>query len=841
MTPPASPSTAAPSHHTPDWPRLWKGHWIWVADPGTSQGNPISPDRRERPPALALFRKPLILDRVPDRFDARLTADSRYRLRVNGRIIGRGPVRGQPRRLSFDTYDIAPYLQTGANVIALEVRYYGRANSLWMPAVGNATLGRSGVAVFEGHYTDASGAQVWVTSDDSWAAQLCAGMRDDAHDPDASLVGGGVAAESFDARGRAGDWAQLGFDDSSWPRALKITPIHMGGPGRSRPPSDPYGALLPHGLAPMSCEVIAPRSVTVQAAQGAIDTALAAPAARVEASVLQAQTLSNQSCALPAATLDKGEHHRVIVDMGRMVAGYVAFTIAAEQGARLDISYLEAPIREAAHFGAHGGTRYVARGTQDHFETFDRQGFRYVVLISDTAFTLQDLHCIEALYPWRGAHDFVSSDTGLDRLYAASKRTVALNSWDCFIDCPSREQRAWAGDSVVHVLTHLACNDDIALCWRNLELAASPRSDGILPMSVAGDVEFGEGFTIPDWSLHWLHALFETYLHSGDVARTRALMGPAEGILRWYLPFLDDSGLLTDVTEWNLVDWSAIDTTATSAALNGLWARGLREFAQMARDLGDLGRATWAQDLYAGVQRGFEGFWDAARGLYVDRLVDGVSQPATNQISTALALVAGLVPPDRQPRAAEAMTRNLVERSWLFKRPEDPADDTGARFRSVITSRFTPDWDVSRDVVRAQPFMSYVVHDALAVAGRSDLLPAQLRRWDSLIAQGYDSFNEIWTGNSHAHGWSSTPARDLVGQVLGVRPAQAGFTRARIAPCLGDLTHLRASVPTPQGPISMHLEGGTLRIDSPVPVDLVPPAQGWGTLEVICPQALSAP
>src|SRR3712207_7562516 len=52
-------------------------------------------------------------------------------------------------------------------------------------------------------------------------------------------------------------------------------------------------------------------------------------------------------------------------------------------------------------------------------------------------------------------------------------------------------------------------------------------------------------------------------------------------ILRWYAPYQTASVVLKDVTEWNLVDWSSVSTSDTSAVLTALWARGLREFAEM--------------------------------------------------------------------------------------------------------------------------------------------------------------------------------------------------------------------------------------------------------------------
>ena len=148
----------------------------------------------------------------------------------------------------------------------------------------------------------------------------------------------------------------------------------------------------------------------------------------------------------------------------------------------------------------------------------------------------------ELLYPWESGASFSCSDEELNRIYTAGMRTVQLNSHDAFIDCPTREQRAWVGDSVVHQMVHLATNCDWRLAWHYLTVGNSPRSDGILPMSVVGEIEADGGFTIPDWALHWVHGVYNLYRFSGERDAVKALMPTAERILRWYAPYQTAGG-----------------------------------------------------------------------------------------------------------------------------------------------------------------------------------------------------------------------------------------------------------------------------------------------------------
>jgi alpha-L-rhamnosidase len=151
-----------------DFPEIrWLGHWIWVPEEPVvpSGGFSASIDPRA-PESNGLFRRAFVLEHVPGFAPARITADSRYALFVNEQELGRGPIRSQFRRLHYDMYDLAPYLTTGENTIAVHVKYYGRETAFWMPATPNRTLGRGGAMVFECDLGESG----WLVSDGTWKA-----------------------------------------------------------------------------------------------------------------------------------------------------------------------------------------------------------------------------------------------------------------------------------------------------------------------------------------------------------------------------------------------------------------------------------------------------------------------------------------------------------------------------------------------------------------------------------------------------------------------------------------------------------------------------------------------
>ena len=139
-----------------------------------------------------------------------------------------------------------------------------------------------------------------------------------------------------------------------------------------------------------------------------------------------------------------------------------------------------------------------------------------------------------------------------------------MNSFDSFTDCPTREQRAWVGDGVVHQMVHLTTNEDWRLARNYLTLGDSPRPDHMLPMSVVGEIEVNGGITIPDWALHWVHGVHNQYRHDGDRDLLLTVLPTVEKVLRWYLPYVGPSGAIEDVPEWNLVDWASVFSTGRS-------------------------------------------------------------------------------------------------------------------------------------------------------------------------------------------------------------------------------------------------------------------------------------
>jgi hypothetical protein len=516
-----------------------------------------------------MFRRTFDLETIPPAAPAKITADSRYVLWVNGQEVGRGPVRSQPYRQRYDSYDLAPYLSAGRNVITALVTYYGRPMSFWQPAPAGSNT--DAALVFEARLDDRM-----IVSDDSWRVQRSAAW---------SLMvgsegGEGVPVEIVDAREVPARWREMDFDDSDWRKAPPLPAIHPASLGESRPPTYPFGRLLPRGISQLVGDRVNPLRILDSSTRSAPAWTDDHPVSRVVQVLLEEVIDTKPDRAAATFELQPGHVHHLSADFGRIVAGFVELDLEAPAGTVVEMHYREKPFRPELAWKKEDpqtGARYVAAGANDHFGALELNGLRYVHLAihadQSASVTVNRLGVREYLYPRTGRAYFRSNDPDLDALYRAGIRTVQLNSLDSYTDCPTREQRAWVGDAVVHQMVDLATNEDWGLARNYLELSDSPRPDGILPMVVASDIEASGGLTIPDWSLSWIHGLHIQYWHDGDLEAVRRHLPSAERVLRWYTSYLDDRCTVADVPEWNLVDWASIFVSGRSSILTALWAR----------------------------------------------------------------------------------------------------------------------------------------------------------------------------------------------------------------------------------------------------------------------------
>ena len=155
---PAEPSPVAAARGA--WPQpepggridLSPARWMWL------------PGERTLANTFVLFRRELELQAAPASARGWISADSRYRLFVNGRRVQWGPAPCDPRSYEADPIDLARWLVTGRNTIGIEVLYYGHGDGTW-------PFGKPGL-LFALRVEEQGGRVSELLSDGEWRAFL---------------------------------------------------------------------------------------------------------------------------------------------------------------------------------------------------------------------------------------------------------------------------------------------------------------------------------------------------------------------------------------------------------------------------------------------------------------------------------------------------------------------------------------------------------------------------------------------------------------------------------------------------------------------------------------------
>ncbi len=156
-----------------------------------------------------------------------LFADTRYRLTLNGVVLGHGPARFKAYAPEYDTYDLAPFLREGTNSIAVLVNSYGCGS--FHSDVGPGAL------IAWGEARDAQNT-VDLATGPSWRARECSGHVRQTIKLSFALNPG----ELLDARSADPDWEQPDYDDGNWAEAVPLDDMDHWGELRPRsvPPLD---------------------------------------------------------------------------------------------------------------------------------------------------------------------------------------------------------------------------------------------------------------------------------------------------------------------------------------------------------------------------------------------------------------------------------------------------------------------------------------------------------------------------------------------------------------------------------------------------------------------------
>lgn len=690
------------------------------------------------------FRQAFELERAPAAAELWISADSRYKLWVNGAFVGRGPARCYPHAQAVDRVDVAAWLRPGKNAIAAQVYQPGYSHFAY---VHRAAAGLLAWLRCDGQPILATGPSWRVRRDPSFASGV----------PRVSIYGSGV-----EERDLALDepWRGVEYDDAGWAAARVVSPAEGG----------LWAKLEPRAVPPLA-ERFAPLRLAV-ARQGRYPAELdsdAHLALREGWALAESRAPDSDADGWFEVALGRDEAAYWLFDLGRGYAGQGCVEIAGASGAeRVAISYIDKLKDERApaepvisdprtYCRVRMTDRFRLRSGDQLVEPFGLRGGRFLLIQlvgpSGGALRLRPRMRVSE-YPLEVARELRVGDPLLQSVVAICENTFRACLADGFVDCTWRESSQWVGDALPQALIMSAMADDTRPLRRVIELAAQGAyPDGVLPGVVPGEVH---AYTVVDYNFMWVELLRLYFTLTRDRAFVSSMWPTLAAMLDRFHQDVNGDGLLISQRGRRLfLDWAPLSRGEPSAVYNLHYLLALRAAIELAEAIDPRSDARQHEhhDTRAPSSCSFEGqsaaLWReraerlraAARAAFwhAGEWHDDRERATFSQLAAALALLAGAAEPAEAPALLDAIAARSL----------DPSDDP-APGRMVLAS----------------PFMHHYVFEALRAGGRSDaVLEIIRRRWGRWAAAGYPTTWENWSvdfpDGSQCHAFSAHPRYHL--------------------------------------------------------------------------------
>jgi hypothetical protein len=479
----------------------------------------------------------------------------------------------------------------------------------------------------------------------------------------------------------------------------------------------------------------------------------------------------------------------LLYDFGGEVLGRPVIEFTAAEGTRVDLAYSERlEDGEPADMRRHHvcmAERYIARGGRQEWRTFHPRGMRWleVSVTGDLdAFELHEVAMTRANYPVRNIGSFECSDPLLNRIWRIGRATQHACMEDAYLDCPRRERGLYSGDFLVQFYTNLAAYGDTKLMRRCIELFFLSQGENGFVAPGAHGLPPGRH---PDYTAILVQALWQYYARTGDVEFLRQMEPRLRKLLSGLASLeVEGSDLLDGSDMGPYLDRQRMDRGGINCALNCFYqkafADGAAAMSVLCDSEGAAGYRDRADRLAAAIR---ESFWDAERGVFVDRRAQDVEQTGPSVAANTLPVLYGIAAEEQVDGAVDYVTDALLD-NFVRTPPQQDSD------------------------CRCMPYFSFYPVEVLYRHGRAEAVEEFFRTcWGMLAERGAWTWWETFHGGSRCHAWSSCPTHYLSSRVLGVGfPEPGNPDVVRIEPHPGTLRWAAGFYPHPRGRIWVEWE-----------------------------------
>ncbi|HTV25912.1 MAG TPA: family 78 glycoside hydrolase catalytic domain [Polyangiaceae bacterium] len=579
---------------------------------------------------------------------AYVAGSHQFELRVNGRVIDRGPAFAYPGEGYYQASDITGAVTPGS-ALALGVLYHWYGPGQGRPAGEPGVL----VRVVVEHE---DGSREVIVSDASWRVDRARAWQTGAPQRNSDS---GDYVEWIDLRRTQPGWDRPGYDASGW------TPPRLGTfvPVRAQEPRLAFSER-----APVSVQSLADGSLLVDFGQ----VMPARPRVRF------ARGVAGRSLRLRAG-------YRIDA------SGHVAADAASTQGTDLSFRLTERDGPQEFLPFTHFAWRYLELSAPG--EALGPEAFSAVVEHTDA--------------PLDRRAEFESSDATLNAVFALAQRSALYSVQQQFVDTPTREKGQFLADAANISFATMAAWGERDATQKALDEFIQSQTRYWPDGRVNAVYPNGDGQRdIPDFTALFPIWVSRYYLETGD----RELLGRAYPVLEKICGYLvryrdATTGLITRLPggrgpyEFGIVDWPARGRygydmqQAARSSVNMLAVAALRATAEAGKVLGSArapGYAESAERLAAAINARLR------RGaLYVDGTTDGVQSTHASQHASSYALAFGIVPPAQRAAVAQhvaslGMQQGPMTAHWLAKALAD--SERYPELLRLLTDPAQPGW-----------------------------------------------------------------------------------------------------------------------------------------------------
>jgi hypothetical protein len=442
------------------------------------------------------------------------------------------------------------------------------------------------------------------------------------------------------------------------------------------------------------------------------------------------------------------------------------------------------------------------------------RGLRYLMIVARQARgTIQVAHPQIKVrrYDFDNPGMFESSDMILNRIWSTGRRTLAATVQEAFIDSPCKDETQYIADAMIQSWASYHVSGNFNLAAKSLEEFAKAQFEtGEIPAACPSDIYYN----IPDYSLLWPVWLQRHYMHSGDKGLLGNLIPHLQKLFSYYAELAaPGQDVLADLGDrfgaFCFLDHGEIDRRGTVTGLNSLYCRSLLCGVSLLEAVGRDDDARQLRDLASRVAHQIrELTWDEEKGLFADSYHNGARSNSYSMQTNVLAIYGGVAPSSEY-----------------------------ARIFDLLFSDQPPFVKGDNATESMNPYFKYFILETAFALGRRNWALDLIRwYWKGMLEHNAKTWWEIFDPNApgdnpyagtSCHGYGVSPNAFLISEVVGIRPAKAGFTTVYFNPLTSGVHSVKAKIPTPYGQIMVEWElkeGNQLEaiVDANYPLAVIP-------------------